>query len=57
MRAVTNIQPHEGSNKNNHFTDKLCVAKMASVVYEVDFKPWLDNKISNPILNYLFKKT
>jgi len=41
MQATTIITPHEGSNKNEHFSDKLCVAHLIPLVYYEDFTPWI----------------
>lgn len=40
MKATETNQPKEGSNKNEHFTDKLSVAHLPSLLYLNDFQDW-----------------
>ena len=39
MRAIENNQPKEGSIKNEHFTDRLSVAHLPSLIY-LEFLNW-----------------
>lgn len=44
MQATTIITPHEGSNKNEHFNDSLCVAHIHTSTYYLDFIYWIRTK-------------
>jgi len=56
MQATTIITPHEGSNKNEHFSDKLCVAHLIPLVYYEDFTPWIRAGRVSTMLKLLYIK-